>query len=456
MRSIITLLICLLPSAAIAQTKIALLIGNQGYDASVGILKNSHNDIAIVAEALRAQNFDVLPLMKDARRSVMLGGVRELVRRLNMAETGSIGLIYYSGHGAAEKDTNTNYLIPVDAKGPGTTVFWDQSLKLDHILSLLEGARSAAKFVVFDACRNELQLPTKDTSKGLVPITEQQGIFIAYATSPGRTALDRGDKSGPYAAAFAAELLRPGLDHLNLFQNVKETVLASTAGVQQPWESNGLSRRVYLTEQPKLDPALVPRVSEAIEVWDRTKDTKETAVLEAFAARYRDTIFAELARARIEALQMKSALLLGADISDQDRKRVAALASAKKLPLPAFKMVRPTSDTPRDLTKFVGIWMSEAGFVGSGRQFMLIVTKADESGIRGFASWGPGKRGSLAPYEPRSIPVSGSVSNGELTIGAAGDPSLVATFVSGTRLKVIVQNTFKSRVDVRKIWQFPQ
>src|SRR5262249_23064196 len=204
------------------------------YDKSVGVLKNSHNDIAIVGEALRAQNFEVLPPIKDARRSAMLGGVCELVRRLNDAGTGSIGFIYYSGHGAAEKDTNTNYLIPVDAKEPGTTAFWDESLKLDDVLRLLDGARSAAKFVVFDACRSDLQLPTKDTSKGLVPVTEQQGIFIAYASSPGHTASDRGNKSGPYAAALATELLRPGLDHLNLFQNVKETVMAATAGVQQP------------------------------------------------------------------------------------------------------------------------------------------------------------------------------------------------------------------------------
>ena len=197
----------------------------------------------------------------------------------------------------------------MNAKEPGTDTFWDDSLKLDDVLRLLDGARSAAKFVIFDACRNELQLPTKDTSKGLIPVAEQEGLFVAYASSPGRTASDRGDKSGVYAAALAAELLRPGLDHLNLFQNVKEVVLASTNGVQQPWESNGLNRRVYLTGQPNLDPALTPRVSEATEVWDRTKDTKDIAVLEAFASRYNDTVYAGLATARIEALQKQSASL---------------------------------------------------------------------------------------------------------------------------------------------------
>ena len=77
-----------------------------------------------------------MPPIKDARRSAILGGVRELVRRLNAAGAGTIGFLYYSGHGAAEKDTNINDLIPVDAKEPGTTAFWDESVTLDDILRL--------------------------------------------------------------------------------------------------------------------------------------------------------------------------------------------------------------------------------------------------------------------------------------------------------------------------------
>src|SRR5262245_12372785 len=308
-RVVVAIVLLLLPTAVFAQAekRIALLIGNRAYDASVGALKNPHNDIAVVGEALAKQGFEVLPPIKDARRSAILGGVRELARRLNTAGAGAIGVLYYSGHGAAEKDTNINYLIPVDAREPGTTAFWDESVKLDDILRLLDGARSAAKFIVFDACRNELRLPTKDTTKGLVPVAEQQGMFIAYASAPGRTASDRGDKSGPYAEALAAELGKPGLDHLNLFQNVKEAVLASTGGMQQPWESNGLGRRIYLTGPPPAVTASPPisstRLSEAAEAWDRAKDATSIAVLEAFSARYKDTFYAELARARIDDLK---------------------------------------------------------------------------------------------------------------------------------------------------------
>ncbi len=306
MRVVVAIILLLLPASAFAQMDkhIALLIGNRAYDGSVGVLKNPHNDIALVGEALARQGFEVLPPIKDARRSAILGGVRELVRRLNTAGAGAIGFLYYSGHGAAEKDTNINYLIPIDAKEPGTTTFWDESLKLDDVLRLLDGARTAAKFIVFDACRNELQLPTKDTSKGLIPVTEQQGMFIAYASAPGRTASDRGEKSGPYAAALASELGHTGLDHLNLFQNVKEAVMASTGGTQQPWESNGLGRRVYLTGQQKpTDASAQPRLSEAAEAWDRAKDSTSIGVLDAFILRFKDTFYADLAGARINELK---------------------------------------------------------------------------------------------------------------------------------------------------------
>jgi hypothetical protein len=151
---VVLILLALLPSVAHAEARFALLIGNQAYDPSVGILRNPYNDITVVGEALAKQGFQVLPPIKDAKRSAMLGGVRDLVHHLNVAGAGAIGFIYYSGHGAAEKDTNINYLIPVDAKEPGTAAFWDESVKLNDVLRLLDGARSAAKFIVFDACRN--------------------------------------------------------------------------------------------------------------------------------------------------------------------------------------------------------------------------------------------------------------------------------------------------------------
>lgn len=237
------------PLAQQEPTRIALLIGNQSYEPSVGVLKNPHNDIGLLSQTLTSQGFKVLPLVKDATRVQILAAVRGLAKRLDEAGAGAVGFLYYSGHGAAESETKQNYLIPIEAKSPGTEAFWDESVKLDDVLLLLDMANSAAKFVVFDACRNELRLPYRG-SKGFEPVSEKPGIYVAYTTAPGKPASDDGETSGPYAAALASEFAKPGLDHLSLFQNVKEAVYRSTRGAQQPWAMDGLVRRIYLTSRP--------------------------------------------------------------------------------------------------------------------------------------------------------------------------------------------------------------
>jgi Caspase domain len=88
-----------LPTTPPAPVRIALLIGNQAYDASVGALKNPYNDVAVVGASLLAQGFEVLPPIRDGGRSAVFQGVRELVRRLNAGAAGSVGFLYYSGHG---------------------------------------------------------------------------------------------------------------------------------------------------------------------------------------------------------------------------------------------------------------------------------------------------------------------------------------------------------------------
>jgi hypothetical protein len=78
MLQVIVLVLALFPSLACAQARIALRIGNRACDASVGVLKNAHNDIAVVGEALARQGFEVLPPLNDAKRSAILGTVNGL------------------------------------------------------------------------------------------------------------------------------------------------------------------------------------------------------------------------------------------------------------------------------------------------------------------------------------------------------------------------------------------
>jgi uncharacterized caspase-like protein len=47
---------------------------------------------------------------------------------------GTISLFYYSGHGAADADTKTNYLIPVDVAEADDADLWNVSLNLTDIV----------------------------------------------------------------------------------------------------------------------------------------------------------------------------------------------------------------------------------------------------------------------------------------------------------------------------------
>ena len=219
-----------------------------------GPLKNPHNDAAAVGRALEAVGFKIT-VVRDASRRDVLSEVRAFAERLAQEGPEAIGFFYYSGHGISRPEDRANYLIPVDLRDTESSDFWFDAVKLDDILAELERvAPSAAHFVVFDACRNELKLPVKSVAKlGFSPVTERAGMYIAFATAPGAVASDQGATSGPYAGALAAELTRPGQDHLQLFQNVKEGVYSTTGNRQLPWASDGMVKRIYLSGLPAPD-----------------------------------------------------------------------------------------------------------------------------------------------------------------------------------------------------------
>src|SRR5262245_53027108 len=102
----------LLSSAAHAQKRIALLIGNQAYNDRVGPLKNPLRDIVLVGKALTDVGFEALNPVTDGSRDEMLEAVHELSSKLRAAGAGAIGFLYYTGHGVAVGGDNV--LIPTN------------------------------------------------------------------------------------------------------------------------------------------------------------------------------------------------------------------------------------------------------------------------------------------------------------------------------------------------------
>jgi uncharacterized caspase-like protein len=236
----VALLIALLPSHVQAEARMALLIGNQGYATDVGPLKNPFNDIRIVGAALATVGFEVLSPVRDGSRDQVLYAVHDFASRLREAGAEAVGFFYYSGHGIAAE--GENFLVPINIKSTTRRDLDVGGIKLTEIVDILNArAPQAVHFIVFDACRNNLG--SVRGAKGFVPVGEKPGMLIAFSTAPGATASDHGTNSGPYAAALAAELVRPA-NHSDMFFEVRTRVAAFTNHEQIPWTQDGLMRRV--------------------------------------------------------------------------------------------------------------------------------------------------------------------------------------------------------------------
>jgi formylglycine-generating enzyme required for sulfatase activity len=305
--AVIILLTALLPSPLRAQARVALLIGNEAYGNEIGRLSNPHNDVALLEQALKGLDFEVLTV-HDAGLGALTRAVNAYARRIQAAGPNAVGFFYYSGHGAS--DGNANYLIPVDVKTTETGELWDESLQLTEITRKLKrDASNATHFVIFDACRNTLKLTQPGSrsvvqSKGFVPVAQENGMLIAYATAEGELASDVGASAGPYAKVLAEEIVKPGVEAVVMFRAVQRRVRAAIR--QEPYLGFNALGDVYLAGKDANPPEAAPsqaRLSEAAEAWDRTKDATTIAILEAFITRYKDTFYAELARARVEELK---------------------------------------------------------------------------------------------------------------------------------------------------------
>lgn len=217
------------------EARVALVIGNNSY-ANARPLANPINDAAVMADSLRSVGFTVI-LRTDADLKAMKSAVREFVQAL---PTGGVGLVYYAGHGVQVK--GQNYLIPIDATMAEEFEVPDETVALDSLLRGLEQGGTALNIIVLDCCRDD---PYSRSWRGArttggvgglsMPADMPQGMFIAFSTSPGKTAADGDGANSPYTLSLVEEIARPGLDFEKVFKNVGAKVAKATQGQQEPW-----------------------------------------------------------------------------------------------------------------------------------------------------------------------------------------------------------------------------
>lgn len=224
---------------AVAEERVALVIGNSEYETTGWALANPANDARLMKSALEAVGFRVA-LHINVDEDEMEEAFAEHGKRLKAAGATSVGLIYYAGHGV--QSDGYNYLLPVDVNAQTEQDVWAQAPRLGQALQHVRVAGNSVNFVILDACRNN-PLPSATRSAGsggLAPVARSRGLLVSYATEPGYTATDGSGSNSPFTAALAQIIRQDGLIAEQVFKRVADRVNQATGGAQTPFYNSGL------------------------------------------------------------------------------------------------------------------------------------------------------------------------------------------------------------------------
>jgi len=175
------------------------LLGKQNYTAEIGRLANPHNDIALLERVLKDLQSEVYSV-RDGGFATLHHAVSSYVRRLRNAGQNAVAFFYFSGHGADE--AGARHLIPIDVRPSDVEELWAALLRLTEVTRKLKAeAGNATHFIVFDACRNNSKLRKPGSralvqARGFVPMLQETGMLVAYATAEGELASDLGSGAG--------------------------------------------------------------------------------------------------------------------------------------------------------------------------------------------------------------------------------------------------------------------
>lgn len=242
--------------AASGSERYALVIGNNGYSEtdSWGRLKEPVNDADTISGALEETDFVVrkchnLPI--ELMRSEIEAFQTFYQTRVEDSADGTTpaAFFYFSGHGAADQETN--YMIPTDSKADEADELPDDAISIDQFTSRFPDA-GAQIMVVIDACRNALKnSDEKSGHKGLQPFLPRPNMIIASATMPGELA-----KQDSGYAKFLAERITQTVDNIYesevefVFRDVGNRVETATRGQQRPDTTGTFNGRFFFHTSP--------------------------------------------------------------------------------------------------------------------------------------------------------------------------------------------------------------
>ena len=105
------LALVLTAGAARAEKRIALVVGNAGYQA--GALNTPANDAGLIAQTLQAAGFDVVGA-RDLDQDSLRHALRDFVEKATASGPDTVAFVYLAGYGVQLE--GENYFVPIDAR----------------------------------------------------------------------------------------------------------------------------------------------------------------------------------------------------------------------------------------------------------------------------------------------------------------------------------------------------
>ncbi|MHA7772315.1 caspase family protein [Roseibium sp. M-1] len=298
-------------TTAQAERRVALVIGNSGYQ-QVAALKNPYNDAQGMTEKLTSLGFEVV-----TGQDLSLRDMRQTIRKfIGTLDGADLALFFYAGHGL--QVSGENYLLPVDAELDSHLDLEFEALPANLVLNAMEQT-AKVNLVFLDACRNNpfaenlaRSMGTRSSAvgRGLAKIGSGVGSLISFATQPGNVAQDGDGENSPFTTALLKHLGTPGQDITRDLVMVRRDVLDATRGQQVPWDNSSLTGEVILKAEEQIAPVEpeTPAVNPQIELayWDSIKNGESAAYFETYLTRYPEGQFADIARIRLDEIKAKS------------------------------------------------------------------------------------------------------------------------------------------------------
>jgi hypothetical protein len=214
----------------------ALVIGNKNYNEK--LLLTPVNDANDMSDLLIKKEFDVT-LKHDLEIEQL---EREIVTFCDSVQDGKfITLFYFAGHGV--QVNGQNYLLPIGQEFIDETHVKYRAYPLNELLDRITTNKNNVNIIILDACRNNpFESNRSFAGNGLAEVSVNKGTFIAYATSPGKTASDSSlaGRNGLYTSHLLTALMKPNYGLDEVFKQVREKVFTESKEKQLPWVSNSL------------------------------------------------------------------------------------------------------------------------------------------------------------------------------------------------------------------------